>query len=471
MPQADVEHALCISLLGYRSRTVRVRGEATVFYSQSQAVSTTNSEGSLQNGEELTIEATTYFIASTLGSEISIVRNAPQTFQEGELPPALGTLSGPSPRAQAQAQQTLLEPVAITLTEESATTISSPVEIAALTGGVLNPSAPWTYQQADMAPKSGTIFAVPLQPYVNRVVNGVFPYQVMFDFDGETFGMHFSNGEKNGFIRFWANDQPTKYYEMPKRAGYFLKVNFGSRAQRRVIVEADFNVFFAGLIRSKTDTISAPSEYCSRSFAVMGDSYGRGSGIRFLNSEATASSQSYAYTLGRLLGFTQTRNWSVPGTGFLKGEGAGTYAERLASCLATFKPSVLMLQGSTNDHTFTQAEIETAVASAVNTVQSQSPSTKVIACNVMPVNNEARTENATNAEALRKAFTKLNIPFVDGYKAEWITGTGKVGAETGEGNSDFYSSAITAGHPSLGGHNQLALRLAQGHAPNLGVAL
>jgi lysophospholipase L1-like esterase len=379
-----------------------------------------------------------------------------------------------SQRAQAQALQTLLEPLVPTITEEAASTVANPVVIPALSGvgGPLNPAAPWAYQMADMGPKAATEFALPLQPYVARNPNAVFPYQIMFDFDGQIFGMNFSNGEKNGRLRIWANDLPSKYLEMPKRAAYFLKCDFGSRAKRPIIIECDFNVFLKALIRSKTDSIMAPSEYGTRSFAVMGDSFGRGSGILFLNSEATASSQSYAFTLARLLGFTQTRNWSVPGTGFTNsGGGAGTYAERLASCLPSYKPNVLLLQQTTNDHPAPAGELEAAIAATVAQVRAESPTTKIVGCTPMPVNDEGRAENAVNAEAGRKAFTAAGVPFVDGYKAEWITGTGKVGATTGVGNSDFYSSSVTAGHPSPEGHDILARNLAAGLAPILGVGL
>lgn len=376
-----------------------------------------------------------------------------------------------STRAQAQAQATMGEALSVTYTEEASTTVANPVTINALTAGALNPTAPWAYQQADMAPKSATNFAVPLQPYANRLVNGVFPFQVMFDFDGETFGVKFSSGSKNGKWRIWANDVPSPYFEM-NRAEFFAKVALGSRAQRRIILECDYNIFFAGLVKTKTDSLNAPSESSSRSFAVMGDSFGRGSGIQFINTEAVASSRSYAFTLSRLLGYTTTRNWSVPGTGFCNnGGGAGTYPERLAACLETYKPNIILLQGTTNDHSFTQAEVEAGIISAVTAIRSAAPGTTIVGCTPMPVNNATRTENATNAEACRKAFTALAVPYADGYKAEWFTGEGKVGTETGEGNSDFYSSNITAGHPSLAGHFYLAVRLAQSLAPTLGVGL
>jgi GDSL-like Lipase/Acylhydrolase family len=378
-----------------------------------------------------------------------------------------------SPHAQAQAQQTLLEGLSPTVTEEAATSIASPITIPTLVEfHNLNPAAPWVYQQADMAENKETEFICPLQPYVNRLSNGVFPYQIMFDFDGEAFGMHFSTGEKKSRIRVWANDVCSAYSE-PKRGSYYLKVSFGSRAQRRIILECDFNIFLGALIRSKTDTISAPSEYANRTFAVMGDSFGRGSGILEGETEPRASAQSYTYTLARLLGYTQTRNYSVPGTGFCNPAGAaGTYGERLPVPLAAYKPNVLLLQGSTNDHTYAgSGVVKKAIEELVAAARVASPATTIVGCTPMPISNATRTENEVNAAECAEAFTALKVPYADGFKLEWITGTGKVGATTGEGNSDYYSSAITAGHPSLAGHNYLALRLAQALAPALGVAL
>jgi lysophospholipase L1-like esterase len=420
----------------------------------------------------VSVPATAYIPLSEKGAPNGVASlNA-----SGELEPTQAPSTMPigrlSAHAQAQGQQTLAEGLSVTVTEEASTSVTNPVTIPALVEfHNLNPAAPWVYQQADVAENKETEFVCPLQPYVVRSSNGVFPYQIMFDFDGETFGVHFSNGEKKARFRIWANDVPSPYFE-PKRGSYYLKINFGSRAQRRLILECDFNMYLGGIVHTKSDTISAPSEYATPSLAIMGDSFGRGSGILEGESEPRASSQSYAYTLARLLGLTQTRNYSVPGTGFCNpANTAGTYLERLAVPLAAYKPTVLFLQGSTNDHTYTSAEIKKAVEELVTSARSISPLTKIVGCTPMPISNATRTENEANAAAVREAFTALSVPFADGFAKEWIIGTGKVGATTGEGNSDYYSSAITAGHPSLAGHNYLALRLAQALAPVLNVGL
>lgn len=436
---------------------------ASLAYYGGPNVSATSYEGTLPSGSTITLPKGAWFLSAGQSNLFSV----PATVAA----PVAGIYAPRTQRAVKQGELTegaTLEP-APEFTSEAAAFATS-TEIPSTVGAVLNTKAPWNFEGSDMI-SNGSNFAAPLRPTQEgeRVLSIQFPYQVMFDFDGEEFQIVLTGAAAEWRLRLWANDLPSAY-KTETSGKKFLKVKFASRAKRRIIIENDAGTYFGGIVRKNTDTISQPSEVAPSKLAWLWDSYGIGSGVR-TGTTSTASAQGCVYTATRLLGFSHFRNYSLAGTGFLnEGGKAGNYLQRAKDVVA-YAPNVVIVGGSINDSAFTAAEIEAQVAKVIGTLQGI-PNVTIVVTGPIPMSNTARTTNETNANAVKEAALRAGAYYIDSFGQEWIYGTGKVGNTKGDGNADFYSSEVVANHPSLAGHSPyLGSRFASTIAPILETSL
>lgn len=385
------------------------------------------------------------------------------------VPAGSAKLAAMSPHARGSADNSLTSQLTPVFTVQGASSLTTPITIAAAAGGVINASAPWRYTAGDVIGSGANVFVKAPTANGARVSSVAFPLQIEFDFDGQAFEINLVQQFGGGSYRVWANEQVSAYQAIAAAGGAaFVKVDFGSRAQRRITIEADFGLTFGGITHAKVDSIMAPTLTAGATLAVVGDSFSVGQGITAGN----VSAQSYAAVLARLLGFVDWRMYGQSGTGLLAPNGSvGTYRTRIAD-VAGYQPDVLLIQGSINDAASGGANtLGPEIATYVAALRAQCPSSRLVAVSPMALTNSGQATNAANATDCKAGFLAAGVPYVDAVAGGWFFGTGKVGATTGDGNADFYQSSVSASHPSVAGHDYMARRIAAGVAPLLPVGL
>jgi lysophospholipase L1-like esterase len=299
--------------------------------------------------------------------------------------------------------------------------------------------------------------------------------RIEFDFDGQAFAVRWQN-IANAYYKVWADGRPTAIAALTSVSGasgsgtHHYKFDFGSRAARRIVVEwaalSSGPTNFSGIVHAPSDTVSPPVIPSPR-FMVLGDSYGYGIG-------ATSVFDSFAISLGRLLGFADVWNFaSVPSTGVLKTNtdiNTGPYSTRLAVDVIPYMRAgdVLVYQGSINDTGSTSAAITAQATADLLALGAALPFTQIIVTSPLWVATPT-TPYTDIRTAMAAAATATSLPFVDVLDATLalFKGTGTVGATTGDGNADYYRNADTI-HPNSAGHLALARALAAKIAPLIG---
>lgn len=165
--------------------------------------------------------------------------------------------------------------------------------------------------------------------------------------------------------------------------------------------------------------------------AAILDSYGQGASYGpFLGGGQLP------HALGRRLGWTDVRNMSIGGTGYLNpGTGANTYRGRIAEALA-MAPDIFMLFGSLNDAQVAYPALDVQ-AEALLTYQTIRAGTRapIIVCGLPPVNS-SYSAIVAREQALAAAVTQFNDPLtffvpITTAPVPWILGAWNNTAITG----------------------------------------
>ncbi|PZU10040.1 hypothetical protein [Sphingomonas sp.] len=243
-----------------------------------------------------------------------------------------------------------------------------------------------------------------------------------------------------------------------------------------VTLESSQTVAILRIRVAPTGTLSKPVRSPDSIVAlVTGDSYseGFGSEYRFLGAWPT--------TVATLLGIDDMRIVALGGTGYIQ-TNTTTGAPKIADQIPVWKlsnpdlvasdgtmPSVAMLLngGGYNDWSNTSAAIAAAALDAWKKERATAPNALVVVLEPWAgVHGEADTKTLADGAALKAAFlgwgdpNSLFIP-INSDAAPWITGTGKVGSTTGDGNADiFMANESPRVHPSFAGHQWIARRVA-----------
>lgn len=332
-----------------------------------------------------------------------------------------------------------------------ASSITSAVAITALvTPGVATTiSTNFTYMGADMIINAGNYFVTP------SVRTGI---ASNYAIEGDFFGLAFEFGYKGqGTLssRVWVDGQPAEAAYIDPGAQdaaiHLRKVTFSAAAWHHIRIE--FAANFWGLNIGPTDTW-IPAPLATRRLLVIGDSYGNGTG-------STAGFNCYAQTLGILLDFPSVYSESLGGTGLLAAGSFVTYRGRAGDWSAR-NCTAAVIQMSINDDGSTPSAIAAELALLVPLVQAL-PTVK----NVWIMGTSARggadvAGKQTREVTLAAAAAALGVPYINlvSPRPLW-TGTGRVGATTGSGNSDIVMSSDNA-HPSQVGHDMIARGVAAG---------
>ena len=336
-------------------------------------------------------------------------------------------------------------------------------------------SVPWRYNGCDIAPfLLYTNIVVPLDPYSTaqtppRQQDANFPMLIEVDFDGQAFEI-LMDQFSTAILRVWANETVSADFTVTASgAPGFTKVDFGSRAYRRVTIEIDNKAWFGGLRRAATDSFRKPTYYAPAKFAVVGDSYSQGGGAN----ASAFSARAYPWILTRLLGFTQFRMYGRSGTGIIATGSDGNYRTRITD-VTTWAPDVLLVQGSTNDGAQTAAAVQTELSTYLTAIFAALPNVKVFVTGILHTPVMSAQEILNNAGIAAACAGFPGVTFIDTYAGAdgpWLYGTGRVGTTTGDGNADFYQSSIVTGHPSLAGHDYIARAIAPQIAAALGMGI
>lgn len=154
----------------------------------------------------------------------------------------------------------------------------------------------------------------------------------------------------------------------------FITVDFGAPLAVPVNISLEVSgAPFYGVIQQNASTISkVPGPDPAKLMMVL-DSYGGGSG-------QVTTLTTLAKTAAWLLGYRAMANTSIGGSGWLAGGNNGEPAigSRVTSDIVNQAPDVVVFGLGHNDTSFTDAQIQSAVNSAVSAVRSGLPNAKII---------------------------------------------------------------------------------------------
>lgn len=237
----------------------------------------------------------------------------------------------------------------------------------------------------------------------------------------------------------------------------YITLDFGIRALRKIIIEGELAQGFDGAYVGPTETLS-PTDGADVLRAVwLTDSYGH-------SVVGGRTNDNFANVASRALGFRDIRVSAVGGAGWLNTAGGTSYTvgQRIALDLVPQAPDVAFIAAGANDGT---AGLTAEVTTRIRQFRAAMPATPLLVLGTWPGQtgpDASKTAvEAAVAAGVSAAADPLTIfvPVISDPAGSWVTGTGRVGATAGVGNSDLYTSADTV-HPPTSGHLYLGLRAA-----------
>lgn len=240
----------------------------------------------------------------------------------------------------------------------------------------------------------------------------------------------------------------------------YLQLDFtavGGAKPRRIVIDCGFLV--AGLNTTATGTIWPAAPRGPR-VVCFGDSYTGGS-----NGNGGPYT-TWPFMVGDLFGWEDVSNNGIGSTGYLVSVGGqvNTTADQVAAAVAAgVSPDIVITTAGHNDVASNSA-IGAAALAAHQAMRTAWPGALLVCGGPWWVGGAAGLSGAAAKEsAILSAVgtaADILIPQASGAGVPWFTGTGKVGATTGSGNSDayVYSDGI---HPTQAGHDYAGYRFAQ----------
>lgn len=236
----------------------------------------------------------------------------------------------------------------------------------------------------------------------------------------------------------------------------------GARKERRITFECSQGQGFYGIAVAPTEKIWKPRDTDNGRLIVGGDSITCG------DVGVTMCGKSFARVLGKLLGYTDVWSSGVGSTGYLAtASGLRVKLRDRITDITNNNPDIIVLADGINDSSFSTGAITTEVTAVLNAIRAV-PSLALIPIVVLG-NFSGGTAGATAQgveTAIRAGVTAMNdtrilfVPTITPADGEIITGTGRVGATTNDGNADVY---ISTSPPHFGdaGAEYVAQRVAQ----------
>lgn len=253
------------------------------------------------------------------------------------------------------------------------------------------------------------------------------------------------------------------YDRLPSDGNFFrIRIDFnGSRAIRRITLQAEAGFGFWFLTLGGNDTLWKSPRQLGPRCIVLGDSFTEGTG-------AASGATAFPAVFGKAMGFEDTWASGSGGTGYISNaSGSGltryTFRQRVASDVIAYKPQIVVIAGGINDGPYssqpsTPAQVQAEAILLYRQIIAALPTVRLYVCGPWqpPVTQNSVTDSIKTAlQAAVAAVPGVTFLDVSGY----YTGTGHVGGETGAGNSDLYVGPDHV-HPTAAGHLYLGSRLA-----------
>lgn len=298
-------------------------------------------------------------------------------------------------------------------------------------------------------------------------------YRIQFYMDGDwvTFGINCTNTQN------WRLIIDGKYYDMagftPSSTGLvYWTLDFSGlstpRKIRKVEVELQMSSSsnpqtFGRVYVQRTATIWPPSrEEIGPRVIILGDS-------TTLGKNATFYADGWARVLGDYMGIDDLWIGGFSGGGYLVGgnsDGGPNALERITDVTA-WSPDLVIVANGSNEQGLDGTTVRAGLINSTNTrVQAQAvfsairtalPTVPVLVLG--PWRNGSAAERARNPEydaAIATGVANMNDPLLS-YATQigLFSGSGRVGATAGDGNSDLYISSDGT-HSTDAGHNYIA---------------
>lgn len=212
--------------------------------------------------------------------------------------------------------------------------------------------------------------------------------------------------------------------------------------------------YFHSVYLAAQDSIWAAAADTYKGIAI-GDSFAEGTG-------ATYEADGCFQQTGRLLGIADWRVCGSGGTGFVQTSSSpvrANFQTRLSQDVLLRSPFDLVLLAVSGNDTGNTATLAAATSTLLTQIRAYNPTAKIIVLGTWRPSDAAESAyNAVDA-AVQAGITASGVSCYWISQVGWITGSGKVGATTGTGNADFYTSNDGV-HPSPAGHDYRAQRMA-----------
>ena len=257
--------------------------------------------------------------------------------------------------------------------------------------------------------------------------------------------------------------------------GYKHLYEFSSVALRRIRFDFNASTKLLGIRLAPTHSIWAASSPIGPKVVVTGDSFAEGF-------------NHWPKTMGWLLGWYDIQIVGKGSTGYLDtSAGSDTYRDRIQKDVLDKSPDIVIVSGGLNDNGFPAAAVQAEAVTLYQMIRNALPDAILIVSGVQYTNGTvANSSFVTTRDAIRAA---ANTAYGDGTLAHlyieqmggpypysgtigdytnkgWMTGTGRVGATTGSGNSDLFRDTDST-HPTQAGHDYRGYR----HAAAIAAAM
>lgn len=229
----------------------------------------------------------------------------------------------------------------------------------------------------------------------------------------------------------------------------YLLLDFGTRGIRQVTIEGQYTQGFAGGFTEATGVLRAPDDDAP-ALAFLGDSYAFGAA-------ATQMGDGIVPVMGDWLGARVHASGSG-GTGWATPANL-RFDERIAAgdlMLGGVAPDLICLMASINDRARDMAQVTANAAAGLRATRAQHPGVPIVVFGCLPAATGGTVlacEQAVQAAVAQLRDAQTAFVAVTGDPAgAWITGTGRIGATTGAGSSDWatVSDGIHAGDEGCG---------------------
>lgn len=365
-------------------------------------------------------------------------------------------LLDPNPGAARYSEDTLpgvmAAPPTVTITQTNTPSMASPLAISKTDSRLLffgnkktvAPNSNFLWSGDAVSVGAGTVERLPW--YIEFMINTA-------KFDIKT------NGQGTQFRLMidgkWVDKARSNAASIPGNgSNHIITIDFGARQTHRITIEGSSAFLFGGLSLSPTDAIWPSSHPIGPPVCFIGDSF-----LEAVSGGVTE--QGFGTTAGMLLGYRDIRLSASGGTGYRNPGLRVNFQDRVMADVINLNPALAIWTGSLNDTGYNSPTVAAAKAAALScyTLVKAAKIPQIAVGTFWPGGAPHQGVIDTNL-GIKQAAAEAGIPFIDAIvatstgqtNAGLVTGTGRVGSTTGDGNADWVTSSDTT-HPTQDGQN------------------